>query len=267
MKTAANLLISTDRLFPSDLYSLKSNQHPQVVHLDKLSDECIWQNFMANHRIIHLFRPDYFMIYKCSKSAILYQQNINLDLGTNAVSADKIMSFIPPVDLQHIRSMDRVVWQITAERRLQPLEYIYKIYGNIVCPNPFLKRIMRTSFLLHSDSSGHPDLIFFCFHDVSKLVSGIRPNNYTISFDPGQAHLGHEVDTRLKKLNHEKAGITPRELEIIKCLNEGMNSREIAPHLFISKATVDTHRQNMLRKWELPNTAALLKRAREEDWI
>jgi DNA-binding CsgD family transcriptional regulator len=41
---------------------------------------------------------------------------------------------------------------------------------------------------------------------------------------------------------------TRREEEIIKFLNAGFSSQEIADKLFISKNTVDTHRRNLLRK-------------------
>ncbi len=42
-----------------------------------------------------------------------------------------------------------------------------------------------------------------------------------------------------------------------------MSSKEIANALCISKATVDTHRQNIIHKWEVTNTAGLMKRAVE----
>ncbi len=42
--------------------------------------------------------------------------------------------------------------------------------------------------------------------------------------------------------------ITKREKQILQCLAEGMKSNEIAQKLFISLATVHTHRKNINNK-------------------
>jgi NarL family two-component system response regulator LiaR len=42
--------------------------------------------------------------------------------------------------------------------------------------------------------------------------------------------------------------ITKRETEIIRYVNTGMTSSEIANQLSLSKHTVDNHRKNILRK-------------------
>ena len=267
MSASANLRQTSGNVLPLSLYSLKGKENPQVLRMEKLPDECIWQNFIANNRILHLFRPDYFMIYKFSKSTILFQQNINLDLGTKEVTMDKILQYLLPGELDHMRSMDKIMSQMATERKLQPLDFIYRICCNVECPNPDLKRIMRTSFLIHSSVTGVPELGFFCFHDVTSMVSSIKPNNYDITFDPGQPQLIQDLSKRLKAHSPRQTDITRRERDILIHIDLGKSSKEIASSLFISKNTVDTHRQNMLRKWDLPNTAALLKRAREEAWI
>lgn len=56
--------------------------------------------------------------------------------------------------------------------------------------------------------------------------------------------------------------LSKRELEIIKLIAEGLTNAEIAQQLFISPLTVKTHRTNILRKLELPNTASLVSYAK-----
>lgn len=53
--------------------------------------------------------------------------------------------------------------------------------------------------------------------------------------------------------------VTPREKSILKMIAEGHTNQVIADTLFLSVKTVDTHRNNMLAKLHLPNTAALVK--------
>jgi DNA-binding NarL/FixJ family response regulator len=53
--------------------------------------------------------------------------------------------------------------------------------------------------------------------------------------------------------------ITAREKSVLKMISEGLTNPEIAETLHLSVATVNTHRNNMLAKLNLPNTAALVK--------
>ena len=53
--------------------------------------------------------------------------------------------------------------------------------------------------------------------------------------------------------------LTRREKEILQLLSEGFTSNDIANKLFLSSYTVDTHRKNMLQKFNVHNTQALLK--------
>jgi DNA-binding NarL/FixJ family response regulator len=58
-----------------------------------------------------------------------------------------------------------------------------------------------------------------------------------------------------------KGHLTVRECEVLKLIAAGMTSREIADELFISKNTVDTHRNKMLQKLNLSNSASLVRYA------
>lgn len=51
---------------------------------------------------------------------------------------------------------------------------------------------------------------------------------------------------------------SPRELEVLTLLTQGLTTTEIASQLFTSKRTVETHRQHMLEKAQTRNTASLI---------
>jgi DNA-binding NarL/FixJ family response regulator len=59
----------------------------------------------------------------------------------------------------------------------------------------------------------------------------------------------------------EPPTLTRREKEILILIAEGITNNEIATKLFISPYTVDTHRKNLLSKFEVSNTALLIKKA------
>lgn len=65
----------------------------------------------------------------------------------------------------------------------------------------------------------------------------------------------------------KEAQITARELEIIDLIVNQHTTDEIAAKLCISKHTVESHRQNILLKLELKNTAGLVKYAIENKII
>ena len=55
--------------------------------------------------------------------------------------------------------------------------------------------------------------------------------------------------------------LSPRELEVVKLIAEGLTSEEIAEQLFISKKTVDRHRANILEKLGMRNRVELTRYA------
>lgn len=57
--------------------------------------------------------------------------------------------------------------------------------------------------------------------------------------------------------------LTKREKEILSHIASGLTNPEIAEKLFLSPATIKTHRKNIMRKLDVNNTASLVKYALE----
>ena len=75
----------------------------------------------------------------------------------------------------------------------------------------------------------------------------------------GKTYLSEEATNTLRKENEASIVLTRREKEVLELIADGMTNAEIAQKLFISVTTVDTHRKNLLAKFETKNTAALIK--------
>jgi DNA-binding NarL/FixJ family response regulator len=84
---------------------------------------------------------------------------------------------------------------------------------------------------------------YFC-----SLCSKLILNDYATGASEG------DVDCRT---------VTPREIEIIGCLSEGLSTKEISEKLFISSKTVERHKSNLLKKMQIRNTAQLVRVAVE----
>jgi len=55
--------------------------------------------------------------------------------------------------------------------------------------------------------------------------------------------------------------LTDREMQVFRLLGEGASTREIAEQLHLSVKTIESYRENLKTKLNLPDGAALLKRA------
>ena len=78
----------------------------------------------------------------------------------------------------------------------------------------------------------------------------------------GKMYFSKEIGNAPESINeNEPPTLTKREKEIMRLLAEGMTSNDIATKLFLSSYTVDTHRKNLLTKFEVNNTALLLTMA------
>ena len=55
--------------------------------------------------------------------------------------------------------------------------------------------------------------------------------------------------------------LTKREKEILQLVSEGATTAAIAAQLFVSPQTVETHRRNMMQKFKVNNSSALVRKA------
>jgi len=115
----------------------------------------------------------------------------------------------------------------------------------------FIKNMMRNGakgYLLKN--TGKEELV--------NAIEEVQRGNTYISRDLNQKILnesfGHHSDSFIPKL-------TRREKEILQCISHEMTNQEMADSLFISIKTVESHRNNLLQKLGVRNTAGLVKEA------
>ncbi|MBI1783013.1 MAG: response regulator transcription factor [Sphingobacteriales bacterium] len=78
----------------------------------------------------------------------------------------------------------------------------------------------------------------------------------------GRQYLSDEAAHSLRKnTNDERPVLTRREKEVLELIADGLTNNEIAVKLFLSVSTVDTHRKNLLAKFDAKNIASLVKMA------
>jgi two-component system nitrate/nitrite response regulator NarL len=108
--------------------------------------------------------------------------------------------------------------------------------------NGYLLKNMEREELIHAMNQVMDGIIYLSKAANEKIIQQLQPYDLSKNNIP--------VFTR-------------REKEILILLAEGLTSQEIAAKLFLSNYTVDTHRKNMLQKFNVHNTTALLNVVRE----
>jgi len=77
----------------------------------------------------------------------------------------------------------------------------------------------------------------------------------------GKTYLSFEAGQTLTRTKNNAIVMTRREKEVLGLIAEGMTNNAIAARLFVSSTTVDTHRKNLLSKFDVKNTASLIRMA------
>jgi len=67
--------------------------------------------------------------------------------------------------------------------------------------------------------------------------------------------------------NTKPGGLSKRETEVLQLIAKGFTNGEIAEQLFTSKRTIETHRQNIIEKTQMRNTASLIRFAVSEGLV
>lgn len=93
---------------------------------------------------------------------------------------------------------------------------------------------------------------------VSKMKNYFHPKINDQVFDYLRGKRGPQLNS---------SELSEREIEIIRYVAEGHNSREIANKLFLSEYTVKTHRRNIMHKLHVKTSAELIHVASEKGII
>ena len=115
--------------------------------------------------------------------------------------------------------------------------------------------------MLHNGASGY----LLKNSSAAELIAGINE-----ALD-GQIVLSKEVKKIIAhpSVNELKTipPLTKREKESLRMIADGKTSIEIAEELFVSPLTIETHRRNLMQKFDVKNVAALIKIATQQQLI
>jgi len=125
-----------------------------------------------------------------------------------------------------------------------------------------------------ADNPNHKALLhkMFYFTNANDQNVELALCLYHFDFLNSSLHHGMIINTANSSVIHQteagnSAFLSVREKEILKMIQEGKRSKEVAELLFISINTVNRHRQNILEKMRVSNTTEACTMASKLNWI
>ena len=127
---------------------------------------------------------------------------------------------------------------------------------------PLSPDMVAAIFLDRTDWKQANDALLVCQSGLSEIERGAGELNQAIRRAAASSlRLHNESGTRTSENDAAARPLSVREMEIMKLLAAGLNSKQIAMQLSISKNTVDTHRRRILDKIGCNNLAELTRYA------
>ncbi|MGN6294540.1 MAG: response regulator [Chitinophagaceae bacterium] len=189
---------------------------------------------------------DHYMVIEGIRSLLQNERNIQwMGHATNAASCLAFLKQqLPDVILMDINLPDKSGIELCSEVREK--------YSNVFIVG--LSTFNQQSYIrkmLQNGASGY----------VLKNATREELMEAIITAMKGKTYLSHEASQSLRTETSTGIILSRREKEVLGLIAEGMTNNEIAQKLYISTATVNTHRKNLLVKLEVKNTASLIGKA------
>ena len=100
-------------------------------------------------------------------------------------------------------------------------------------------------------------------HDVCRAIREAQKGNtfFSASVSRRQGRLQQHVTDRVGALDKKIAQLTSREMEVLQLIAEGKANKETASELGIGIKTVEKHREHLMEKLDIHDTAGLTRYA------
>ena len=196
---------------------------------------------------------DHYMVIEGIRSLLQNEQGI--EWAGHASNAASCLAFLqqqqPDVILMDINLPDKSGIDLCKEvRTLHPSVYIIGL--STFNQQSFIQKMMDNGASGYVLKNATQEELMEAIETVAK----------------GKTFLSDEAALSLRKNNAgETPVLTRREKEVLELIADGMTNNEIAAKLFISVTTVDTHRKNLLAKFDARNIASLIKAAMQMQMI
>lgn len=189
---------------------------------------------------------DHYMIIEGIRS--LLRDESSIEWVGHAMNAESCLAFLhnehPDVLLMDISLPDKTGIELCKEVK-QKYPSVFVIGLSTFNQQSFIQKMMDNG------ASGYV-LKNATHHELMEAITTVVQGKTYLSFEAGKT---------LQRIKNNSVVLTRREKEVLELIAEGLTNNEIAAKLFVGTSTIDTHRKNLLTKFEVKNTATLIRMA------
>jgi DNA-binding CsgD family transcriptional regulator len=176
---------------------------------------------------------------------------------------DKIFIFLSSIRFEHILTpITYMRWGVHVfkqQTEKTPFEALkVTICGiNIKPKNGKEMRVLIRIMPIELAKNGYPKICIITYDNITHLL---KPNTQwwgRVCYGEDFPDKYHYLSTDKKYENEDI--ITAREIEVLKFISEGLESKDIGKKMFISPHTVDNHRRNAVQRTGARDTTALVQ--------
>lgn len=221
-------------------------------------------------KLLNIFQVGdyYYMIFNPPELKIEYASESITDIigyTPQEFILNLLMEIIHPEDLPNFINFEATVTQFW--KNLSPekvMKYKSRYDYRIRKKNGEYIRILQQIVTIQSDTDGAVLRTFVVHTDITHLK---QSNKMILSFIGLDGEPSYIDVQPVQQLVPHKEILTRREKEILRLLAQNLTSKEIADILYISTATVSTHRKNILSKTGTNSVLQLVQLGLEKGWI
>jgi DNA-binding NarL/FixJ family response regulator len=189
---------------------------------------------------------DHYMVIEGIRS--LLHNESSIEWTGHAMNADSCLAFLrqyqPDVLLMDISLPDKTGIELCKEvKKNYPAVFIIGL--STFNQQSFIQKMMDNGASGYVLKNATQD-------ELMKAITSVASGKIYLSFEAGKT---------LQRMKTGPVILTRREKEVLELIAEGLTNNEIAAKLFVGSTTVDTHRKNLLTKFEVKNTASLIRMA------
>lgn len=252
----------------SAVYSQAQDVWKSISTAPQLKDLIVELDF--NKKLLHIFHTGEFYHYlfnvrKIEFDYISLEMPLMLGYPMEQLTVPFIISIIHPDDFPYFLAFEeKVVKFFNAMDKEKIVKYKVRYDYRLRKGNGDYMRILHQMLSIIPNESGMITTAFCVHTDITYLKNEGTPVLSFIGLEDEPSYV--DVGGKPTFLASPER-LTQREKEIIMLLSSGYTSKQIGAKLFISPATVTTHRKNILRKTGFASTPELVARAIAKGWI
>jgi len=235
----------------SDLGTIKIDfdLHRKILKLFQVS-ECFYWIFNLEHFHLDLVSNDVSLILGYRPSEFTFES---------------LMDSIHPEDRPYFLNFENRAREFLSQLPIEKLmKYKVRHDFRVKAKSGSYIRLLHQALVLQHNEQGHILKTLGIETDITTIKKRGNPELSFIGLDDEPSYI--DVDVQRIFTVGDKI-LTKREKQVLLLIMKGKVSKEISEILYIGKQTVDSHRNNMIKRNGLKNTSELIAKAMEQGWI